>query len=664
MKFIFLIKRVLCLLLIVTVFKLNAQNNVPQGINYQAVARNSSGFLLANQTISVKIAIRSTSASGIIEWEETHSVLTNQFGLFNLIIGQGTSTGNGSVTSFSNIPWSNANHFITTSIDPSGGSSYIIIDTMQLWSVPYAFHSASSGSSSASLRLNDLADVDTNGVVNGYVLKWNGSIWLPMADNDSDTVLYSYNSYSSQHSDTANYSLNLLSQIDTVNFSYYSGSSNYSTNSGTSTNSQNSIHCDTALYAFSTGNSYTYWNLNGNSGTTISNFIGTTDAKDFILKTNNTERLRVLSSGKVGIGTSAPVASFQVSGVDGVLLSGAFGSGTTLNLGQGTRMHWYPKKAAFRVGYASGTQWDDVNIGNYSFSSGNSNTASGSFSAAMGQVCTASGANSLAVGYGSVAGNESSVALGSICSATGVYSVALGRGINATDSSSVGIGYHSNATGKFAFAFGAYTTASGNYSTTMGWYANSNGKKGSFVYADNSSTTATVSSADNQFVVRASGGVVFYSNSTMTNGVSLPAGGGSWASVSDKNKKENFNKVDANTILSKIQNLEISTWNYKTQPKLIRHIGPMAQDFYGTFGYGESDTTITTVDIDGVNLLALQALAIKSNELKKKAEELESLKLKIEKLENEKIMLEKRIVNMEKQFIEKQSLTTFTSKNK
>lgn len=56
------------------------------------------------------------------------------------------------------------------------------------------------------------------------------------------------------------------------------------------------------------------WGLGGNTGTTAgTNFIGTTDANDFVIKTNNIEKLRVSSSGKVGIGTPATNFPLEVS---------------------------------------------------------------------------------------------------------------------------------------------------------------------------------------------------------------------------------------------------------------------------------------------------------------------------------------------------------------
>ncbi|MGB1032836.1 MAG: hypothetical protein ACPGWM_09480, partial [Flavobacteriales bacterium] len=63
--------------------------NVPQGISYQAVARNSDGEPLNDAEVQCRLSIRSESISGIIQWQEEHLAITDQFGLFSLIIGQG-----------------------------------------------------------------------------------------------------------------------------------------------------------------------------------------------------------------------------------------------------------------------------------------------------------------------------------------------------------------------------------------------------------------------------------------------------------------------------------------------------------------------------------------------------------------------------------------------
>jgi hypothetical protein len=72
--------------------------------------------------------------------------------------------------------------------------------------------------------------------------------------------------------------------------------------------------------------------------------------------------------------------------------------------------------------------------------------------------------------------------------------------------------------------------------------------------------------------------------------------------------------VDAQTVLTAVAAMPMTTWNYKTQAKTIRHVGPMAQDFAAAFHVGENDTTISTVDEGGVALAAIQGLNQKLNE--------------------------------------------------
>ncbi len=78
--------------------------------------------------------------------------------------------------------------------------------------------------------------------------------------------------------------------------------------------------------------------------------------------------------------------------------------------------------------------------------------------------------------------------------------------------------------------------------------------------------------------------------------------------TSDRRKKENFRAEDADRALERVARLPIQSWNYRTQSPSVRHVGPMAQDFYGSFGLGASDTTISATDMAAVSLLAIQAL--------------------------------------------------------
>jgi hypothetical protein len=76
---------------------------------------------------------------------------------------------------------------------------------------------------------------------------------------------------------------------------------------------------------------------------------------------------------------------------------------------------------------------------------------------------------------------------------------------------------------------------------------------------------------------------------------------------SDRNVKQDFAAVDVLAVLEKVAALPIQSWAYKSSPE-TRHIGPVAQDFHAAFGFGTSDTSIATVDADGVTLAAIQGL--------------------------------------------------------
>jgi hypothetical protein len=93
----------------------------------------------------------------------------------------------------------------------------------------------------------------------------------------------------------------------------------------------------------------------------------------------------------------------------------------------------------------------------------------------------------------------------------------------------------------------------------------------------------------------------------MSNGARLTQGG-AWTNASDRNVKANFNPIDAQAILQRVIQLPIETWTYRAEDSRVRHIGPMAQDFYAAFGVGSDDKSISTIDADGVSLAAIQGL--------------------------------------------------------
>jgi hypothetical protein len=178
----------------------------------------------------------------------------------------------------------------------------------------------------------------------------------------------------------------------------------------------------------------------------------------------------------------------------------------------------------------------------------------------------------------------------------GAYRSTIGGGFQ--NSISAGATY-ATVPGGAGNVAGAYSFAAGQQAEAV--------QSGCFVWGD-ASAGAVASTAPNQFVARAAGGVTFYTSPNLSTGVQVPLGGGSWSSVSDRNLKENLQPVDGRDVLRRVAALPIQTWNLKTQDPAIRHIGPMAQDFRAAFPVGEDDKHISTVDADGVALAAIQGL--------------------------------------------------------
>jgi len=114
------------------IITLLAQN--PKGFNYQAIMRNAQGELVASKNVGMRISILQGSLEGTTVYTETFSIKTNNFGLVNIMIGNGkVVAGN-----FETIEWATANYFIKVELDATNTQSYIVMGTTQLLSVPYA----------------------------------------------------------------------------------------------------------------------------------------------------------------------------------------------------------------------------------------------------------------------------------------------------------------------------------------------------------------------------------------------------------------------------------------------------------------------------------------------------------------------------------------------
>ena len=290
----------------------------------------------------------------------------------------------------------------------------------------------------------------------------------------------------------------------------------------------------------------------------------------------------IILAQNVGIGTVTPNTNALLhvdlgsSTTKGLLVTGTYdGSSIVPDLGAGSRMMFYPGKAAFRAGRVFGTEWNNANVGLVS----------------------------TAFGYSTIA--------------SGVYSTAMG----------------------------VTTIASGAYSFAAGSNVSTNGQSGAFFFGDSDPHFKGVRGVgiNDQFAARFNGGYyLISSDASFDLGVQVVPGGNSWSAVSDVRLKENFLSVTGESFLKKIATMPLTSWNYKSQdPKVFRHYGPMAQDFFNAFGKDDlgtigCDTLINQQDFLGVNLIAIQAL-------EKRTEKIEELQQKNNRLEKDNAVLVNKV---------------------
>ena len=137
-------KNLYTLTALILITAINAQ--APQGFNYQATVRNSSGALVTNQNVLFKFNIMLNSQTSLPVYSETHQAPTDDLGQVNLVIGTGTPT----TGTFSTINWANGSYYL--GIELNTGTGYVAMGTTQLLSVPYALYANSAGNSQSQRR--------------------------------------------------------------------------------------------------------------------------------------------------------------------------------------------------------------------------------------------------------------------------------------------------------------------------------------------------------------------------------------------------------------------------------------------------------------------------------------------------------------------------------
>jgi hypothetical protein len=304
-------KNVLLLMVVLLSIKVTYAQ-VPNQFNYQAVARNSQGQSIPNANIRTRFTILDGSANGTNVYSEVRQLTTNQLGLFTAAIGgSGATTVTGN---FATIDWSTGKKFIKVEVDPLGGTSFLALGSTEMLSVPYALYAVN----------GKIGPVGPPNVLNvGTVVT--GATGTPA----SATIT------GSSPSQTINLVLptGANGKISLVKTTTEAAGVNCTVGgtkieAGVDNNGNNTLDAAevTNISYVCNGDVNNTWKTSGNAGTTAANFIGTTDSIALTIKTNNTDAIKVLGNGNVGIGDANPNSKLSINLNDAI-----FGGGIGLS---------------------------------------------------------------------------------------------------------------------------------------------------------------------------------------------------------------------------------------------------------------------------------------------------------------------------------------------
>ncbi len=380
---------------------------MPKAINYQAVARNSTGQLLANQAIQVRLSIVTNAPGNPALYSETRNVTTNSLGLFNLQIGTpGALSTSGD---FTTINWTNntsATKSLKAEIDFSNSGIFTDMGMQSLVSVPYAF------SCDEALNTYNIGGnyVSSSTPASGDFLRWDGSSWYPtpVVANGAD----------SQWARNGQHVYN---------------------NNGT------------GYVGIGTSNPLTLLHVKDSSVL----FEGPDDP--FLMS--------ITPPPAQGAGTRmmwyAQKGAFRVGTVQN-------GEWTMGNIGINSFAAGFRPVASGQVSTAIGS--DALAIGNFSTAIGYGVEATGGVSTAFGNQTHATGSVSTALGMLSTASGAYSVTIGKNTISSGENAFSSGANTIASGESATAMGFGGDAQGKRSTAMGSITTANGYASLVIGQF--------------------------------------------------------------------------------------------------------------------------------------------------------------------------------------------------
>lgn len=160
---------------------ISAFSQAPQLINYQAIIRSVSGEVLSNQRVGIRLSLISKD-SKVEVYSEEHQVTTNSIGVVSLKFGE----GNNSTSRFNEIKWEEGPYSVELSLDKNGGTSYTLMGSTDLVSVPYALYAGNVSYSDTSSS-NELQSL--NFANDSLILSQGNHIRLPVGSNTQRITL-------------------------------------------------------------------------------------------------------------------------------------------------------------------------------------------------------------------------------------------------------------------------------------------------------------------------------------------------------------------------------------------------------------------------------------------------------------------------------------------
>ena len=146
-------KKLIVLLLVLLAANCTIQAQAPQGFNFQGIALDSTGYVVASKLVSLRFSISTDSLGNLVSYRETMSAQTDKYGQFTAVIGNGMP----SIGRFSSIIWSSGSLYMKTEIDIANTGKYVVTGLSLLLSVPFALQATTAGNIASDIYGNTKA---------------------------------------------------------------------------------------------------------------------------------------------------------------------------------------------------------------------------------------------------------------------------------------------------------------------------------------------------------------------------------------------------------------------------------------------------------------------------------------------------------------------------